>query len=452
MEAQDYKGIIETQIAFLKAKNLSEQKNDFNVIAFQCEKTGKNIYDCTNVIVSDEEFINIEKIIQSGVDTHNEDSELSFEEIHQLLVENYQCDIFFRPLQDNMNNCLFIFANKPDINELFQRALHNLFKNLLEKFKESKIDTDALKSEKLIADVLSFTSRNYINDKTSGCYNTIAKLSYHQYERKENKGYISFYSSNNKTDIPFSQNLTFDETNIRLIRKLIEGTDESTHLVVNNKKIVGYENSIKDNNVHVIFIGSHYWQFYDNVVFGDNCYLEYKNGFLEYKSKGINIIPVAEIREMFTQPNARKFFTKILEELTNEHKHGALFIITDKNNAQSESERLARANQCCKLNDTLSAPTINDIAPYISFSKIDGALMLDTELCCYAISCILDGKAEGHGNLARGSRYNSSMVYIADKKDSDVSFYAVILSDDGGIEILHNKSINTNFVKYEVNY
>jgi hypothetical protein len=110
-------------------------------------------------------------------------------------------------------------------------------------------------------------------------------------------------------------------------------------------------------------------------------------------------------------------------------KHGTLLVVTTE--ALAEADRL-------KLQCTLIEPV--QLTPLITrlVTSIDGAVMLDPDGYCYSIGVILDGKASGHGDGARGARYNSAVRYV---ESSPYPVLAVVVSEDGLVDVLTKEGL-----------
>lgn len=410
------------------------------IVSLICAKSESNNKFFIKMIYGTKEHDNIKAIVKNAS---------TFESFHSALISSYKTDVFYRTIQGNKDECLFIFSKQNNFNTLIKTTLNNYFKYIID---EVLYGDEPLKESMSV--LFENTVRAYINYMTSNSLNVIESLSQYKYEKKVNKGYLSFYDDDtNKADTPEANKIPsitlnfldisdFDNSNIRYIRKLIEGSCESIYLTIHKNKVIGY-NRPDDSAVKVEFRGSN-WRYFDKTL-GKNFYIEYKNGHLSYKKIEQSLVGKVnenKLSQIFNgNRTAYEAFLDILETLIQDNQHGALFIITSQDKAEEESNRLSKVKQCCKLQKELKINFVSpqEIAPYIALSKIDGALMLDTNLKCYAISCILDGVAETPGDLSRGSRYNSASVYINSKEDP---FYAVILSEDGGIEILYNKAAN----------
>ena len=72
--------------------------------------------------------------------------------------------------------------------------------------------------------------------------------------------------------------------------------------------------------------------------------------------------------------------------------------------------------------------------PYlVRFGGVDGAVVLGPEGRCHAFGVILDGTADGRGDPARGSRYNSAVRY---QRTMAPQSLLVVISDDGTVDLI----------------
>ena len=109
---------------------------------------------------------------------------------------------------------------------------------------------------------------------------------------------------------------------------------------------------------------------------------------------------------------------------------GGILVISEK--ASDESNRLS--NDSTKIQPIQLNP--DNIA---KLSSIDGAILSDEKGVCYAIGVILDGLATTKGTSTRGARYNSSVRYCEDQINKNTKIIAVVISDDGMVDILPKK-------------
>lgn len=122
---------------------------------------------------------------------------------------------------------------------------------------------------------------------------------------------------------------------------------------------------------------------------------------------------------------------KVLENTS----HGAIVIMAK--DAEKEAKRLARAGRATSILPFM----INENAGYNLLKgllNVDGAVLINHELRCYAFGTILDGEARTKGKEKRGARYNSSRNYVA-----GTDRVAFVISEDktNGIEIIDGRKV-----------
>ena len=103
--------------------------------------------------------------------------------------------------------------------------------------------------------------------------------------------------------------------------------------------------------------------------------------------------------------------------------HGTTLVVS--NAPQAEAQRLGAA--------VTIAPEHLEPAEIVRFGRVDGAVILGRDGRCYAFGVILDGTAEGHGDPARGSRFNSAVRY---QSTTATDSMLVVISDDGTVDLL----------------
>ena len=103
--------------------------------------------------------------------------------------------------------------------------------------------------------------------------------------------------------------------------------------------------------------------------------------------------------------------------------HGTILVVS--NNPEQEATRLG--GQAVPVRPEWLAA--EDIA---RFGLVDGAILLGPDGRCHAFGVILDGKATGHGDPARGSRLNSAVRYQKTYPDT----LLVVISDDGPVDLV----------------
>lgn len=114
------------------------------------------------------------------------------------------------------------------------------------------------------------------------------------------------------------------------------------------------------------------------------------------------------------------------------------------NKLEQEVKRLCDMNRAIpvesnlKYNKTEEGENGWHKAAFLGIFNMDGALILDFDGNCKAISCIVDGKAVIPGRVERGARLNSIENYVGSKKKGIC--IGIVISEDGMVNILHNKN------------
>ena len=135
---------------------------------------------------------------------------------------------------------------------------------------------------------------------------------------------------------------------------------------------------------------------------------------------------------------------KDIVEVLKEQRHGTSVIFMERDEAEQEVKRLCDMNRAIpvesnlKYNKTEEGENGWHKAAFLGISNMDGALILDFDGNCKAISCIVDGKAVIPGRVERGARLNSIENYVGSKKKGIC--IGIVISEDGMVNILHNKN------------
>lgn len=113
-----------------------------------------------------------------------------------------------------------------------------------------------------------------------------------------------------------------------------------------------------------------------------------------------------------------------LAEACARQSHGTILVVHP--DAAAEGQRLLP--QAHTVRPTRLSPTALG-----TLTGIDGAVLVSPDGSCHAVGVILDGVATGHGDPARGARYNSAVRYLA---GSGRGAMVIIVSEDGRIDLL----------------
>lgn len=275
---------------------------------------------------------------------------------------------------------------------------------------------------------------------------TIGDISALYYESSQCKGYFQFI--NNKEEfhgIELKNKLTFYGENDRIIRKLLEAA-KSFPLVILDDRIIGIatEELTTADKYTIHILGHLTWEYRIN----DVTQFVYVDSMYKFPSSNASRSKVENTLERLFSINKNEI-ANFLDIVCFACKgHGAIIIVA--NNANSEAKRLCKLNRGILVNPfrifDVNQQTITDL------TSIDGAIMLDNSGHCYAFGVILDGRATIPGAPSRGARYNSAKNYIAlkAKGKSDHKFMAVVISEDGMIDVFASDS--TDFTETNRNY
>lgn len=135
--------------------------------------------------------------------------------------------------------------------------------------------------------------------------------------------------------------------------------------------------------------------------------------FRYYLTRTFGLVPVEDFERLWA-----------LALAASEQRHGTILVIAAA--AEAEAHRLA-------LQGMPIVPVKLDRETVLSLSSIDGALLIAPDTTCHAIGAILDGRAMGTGDPARGARYNSALRYVLSSEQPSL---AVVVSEDGRVDLL----------------
>lgn len=252
-------------------------------------------------------------------------------------------------------------------------------------------------------------------------------------------------------DVDFDSSIEFTSDNLRFIRKLLEAVDDKHALVFLSRKdgtcfaegIIDLEKLTNRLYVCVHIKGHMKWDAY---IGKDYPLFMYKNG--EYHPIKENWDPdefCAFLRNRFTEIADEQIanFRDIVEILADQGHGTSIIIIQDNDYYQKELKRLtySKSGHGIKLKSkkNLSKMKKTDLESFLSqVTRIDGGLILNLDAQCEAISCIFDGKLPKNyknGNPGRGSRYNSTLLYL-DSRQKGQLLCGVVVSDDGTVDFI----------------
>lgn len=217
--------------------------------------------------------------------------------------------------------------------------------------------------------------------------------------------------------------------NYRGARKLIQLASHGLSLHSDSEGVYGlatlFEYNEQDEDLFLVkLIDHHHWE------------LLHSNHSIMCVKYGQPYLPKQTFDENKLRNDLPRIFKKInsdevdrivgLIKEAEKESHGTMVVITES--AAEEAERM-------KTQGTPVMPF--DLTPDIlhHLTSIDGAILINPDGTCYSIGTILDGSATGKGDPSRGARYNSAIRYI---ESSGCPSMAVVISEDGGIDIIPN--------------
>lgn len=335
----------------------------------------------------------------------------------------------------NHNVSIIVQNNKVFVENLFFQALIQSFFKYISNIADSLEVKAGIKQliPELDYSFIATNIANFIVKKLSLGYSfdLISNISALTYEGSKCIGSISFCEETPDLVLEFLANFVMERENIRQIRKLLELTKNEFTLIESGLMIKGLSARDVRCKCEIKFIGNMVWQLWKD----NKLIFTYKNG--------IYIHQYCEDQEKLFKVELQREFSSFLEdELILIYKailectHGALLLITDS--ANDESKRLSAVNRgiTVKLNGYN-----NQLIEHIA--SVDGAILADTEGIIYGIGMILDGRANVHGSVSRGARYNSALTYIYERAETKTNCLAVVFSEDKTIDIISTSRLKS---------
>ncbi len=232
----------------------------------------------------------------------------------------------------------------------------------------------------------------------------------------------------------FALTCPVDLTDYRAVRKLLEMTTPSIHLLADADKVyalgrqVGQYEAEREDLFAFHFLTYYTWE----LSHAGHTLARCRYGLPGLARPRLNRLAFKrEYKRTFGVPKAEQFERLWQAVLEASHQaKGTLLVISTE--ALAEADRLKL--QCTLIEPVLLTPTITQLV-----TAIDGAVLLDPQGYCYSIGVILDGKASsGHGNSTRGARYNSAIRYV---ESSDFPTLVVVVSEDGMVDVMTKESL-----------
>jgi len=411
--------------------NDSKEKNDPNTILFLksqllFKQKEKQISDYINSISINEGYFSFcSKIFFAENQIY-----IIVVQLQTLIINEYYSltkDILYSIISD-LPKSLFQSVVNHYINKFILLLKNNDFINNVDLIRSENIHEILHLAGSSLIGSISCTINNAFFD----LFEKINEISSLKYEKIVCNGKLILSQPTNKSiiyEITFKDPIPLD--NIRRIRKLMEITSEKLHLICDaqNSYGLGYVNynnyTGEDENVfEIIITGFNHW----SLIHNNNGLMDVENGIARLSKPKINKITFYnEYNKTFNNISSSKI-DELFEiiKIAFEQKKGTMILITE--NAEEESIRLK--NQCINV-----TPFKINNKYLFEMTKIDGAIIINNALQCYAFGAILDGVASSHGDSSRGARYNSALTY---KNSKTNKCFLIVISEDNTIDFIHN--------------
>ena len=269
--------------------------------------------------------------------------------------------------------------------------------------------------------------KSFGNPNLFELFNSISSL---MYEGAEGKGRLLLAKPDSGSVdmlLNFSEPVSFREA--RWSRKVLQMASSEATLVADCEKIFGLgkvapgvDPWTNQNAFNVEFLGHSHWR----LSCGDKVMLVIRDGAPSLPQEEI---PRARLLDTYQRlfPEAREediaCFTALFEAAVDQ-RHGSMLIVAK--DAESEANRFR--GQGTRITPMKLTPDL-----YRQVSGIDGAVIIEPNGICHAISVILDGPARPECTPSRGARYNSGIRYVG---AADVARLAVVVSDDQTVDVI----------------
>ena len=242
------------------------------------------------------------------------------------------------------------------------------------------------------------------------------------YERTGARGHIVVVSDEEATarlSVRFQQSVSL--SNARRIRKILELSDDSLAVLVDQRGAYGLGACASGTNVLDISVTDHaQW---------------------EMSIDGLALMRVDHGKATLPKPllDFRKF-TDTVERVLGSVEVKRLWAIIEKAQASNNGMTLVVSSDPRGEATRLGAEAVPIEPQYLGPTEIarlghvDGAVLLGPNGFCHAFSVILDGTATGRGDPGRGSRYNSAIRY--QQSTTAAPSVIVVISDDGTVDLI----------------
>jgi len=249
------------------------------------------------------------------------------------------------------------------------------------------------------------------------------------YEGRSGVGTVILASRRNgavDTVVPFSQPVSLDQ--VRAFRKVLEMSGPELHVLCDGRDIYGLGrmsasyDPATESTFELRVVGRGSWQ----LAHAGTALLRVDNTRPALPKEKLSEDDFADTAaRLFPQSTAQNLADLwSLAQAAAEQAHGTMLVVHQ--DAAAEAIRLEP--QSLRM-----APTQLDPPTLRALTNIDGAVLLSPDAKCHAAGVILDGRATGTGDPARGARYNSAVRY---ERSASTACLVIIVSEDGMIDLL----------------
>jgi hypothetical protein len=216
-----------------------------------------------------------------------------------------------------------------------------------------------------------------------------------------------------------------DIENRQAVRKLLEASGSEGDLLSTGEKVLGLGRLTAryDPATETAFIVSVTARGTWELSHADQVLMTVRDGLPLLPKPPLDAAYFTDVVERLL-PGAHQSRLLALAEAAGQSQHGAMLVISS--DAAGEAQRLAP--QAWTVEPVLLEPELLS-----QLTSMDGGVLVDGQGYCHAIGVILDGRACGSEDPARGSRYNNAVRYLESEAPPAV---VVVYSADGGIDIL----------------
>ena len=256
-------------------------------------------------------------------------------------------------------------------------------------------------------------------------FDILNEVTFERYERSGAEGCL--FVSNNDTlreraEVRFEEPVGLHD--VRLLRKLLELSDESTAVLADEREAYGLVGGpAPPDTIEIRVQGPSRW---------------------EARYREITLMRAANRRATLPMPAIDPAeFVDIAERTVGEIDIDRIWAIIQAAQVSRHGITLVvspePAGEAVRLGGQaiLIEPGFLDPRQVARLGRIDGAVILGPDGRCYAFGVILDGEAtQSHGTRARGSRFNSAIRYQRTQAEKSLPPLLVVISDDGMIDTI----------------